>query len=126
MNPAETPDQDRSALPSRRAFTAGVAATCLVPSSLRGAPSQPTGLAGIEQGSGGRLGVFAFSPSTGESIGHRQHERFRLCSTFKAPLAALTLHRVDAGSDHLDAPVAVRQSDMLPHSPVVETHSTLR
>jgi beta-lactamase class A len=59
------------------------------------------GLARLEQQNGGRLGVLAVDTADGRSLAHRADERFTLCSTFKLPLAACVLARVDAGADML-------------------------
>ena len=71
---------------------------------------------------GGRLGVAAIDLATGRTLSHRADERFAFCSTFKLPLAAAILARVDAGALSLDHPVAFTRADLVPHAPVVEPH----
>eukprot|EP01035_Chromulina_nebulosa_P001064 gene1064-1446_t len=44
-------------------------------------------------------------------------ERFVMCSTFKASLAALMLARVDRGEDSLDSMVAITAADLLEYAP---------
>ena len=46
---------------------------------------------------GGRIGVYAENLSTGAKILWRADERFVMCSTFKASLAAFVLARVGRG-----------------------------
>lgn len=84
-----------------------------------------TGLAALERRSGGRLGVYAFAPGTDRSLAHRPDERFAMCSTFKALLAAAVLGRVDRGEEKLDRPLALTKADMLSHAPVSEKHLPL-
>ena len=71
---------------------------------------------------GGRLGVAAIDLATGRRLAHRADERFAFCSTFKLPLAAAILARVEAGALSLDQPVAFTGADLVPHAPVVEPH----
>lgn len=80
------------------------------------------GWAALERDSGGRLGVCLVDTGSGRRWGHRQDERFPMCSTFKFLLAAAVLHRVDQGRLSLDRRVPVRQADMLPHAPVTGKH----
>ena len=61
---------------------------------------------------GGHLGFFAQNVASGATLGWRADERFVMCSTFKASLAALILRRVDQGSEHLDQPIAFSASDI--------------
>ncbi len=85
------------------------------------ASALPARLARIEAEYGGRLGVAVLDTATGQVAGHRLGERFPMCSTFKAPLTAGVLARVDAGQERLDRPVTIRRQDILSWSPVVET-----
>lgn len=75
-------------------------------------------LARIEAQLGGRLGVAALDTATGARIGHRAAERFAMCSTFKAVLAASILARVEQGQLTLDHRVTYRERDLLEHAPV--------
>ncbi len=79
-------------------------------------------IAAIETDHGGRLGVFARDTGTGRVITHRADERFLLESTFKGPLAAMVLARIDAGVDALDHPVSYGSHDLVPASPVTAAH----
>jgi len=62
-------------------------------------------LAALEHRSGGRLGVAVLDTATGWRFGHREHERFAFCSTFKVFAAGALLQRVDRGQDTLDRKV---------------------
>jgi len=54
-----------------------------------------------EQKSGGRIGVHLFCPETGSALSWRGKERFLMCSSFKASLAACVLARCDGDDDDL-------------------------
>lgn len=70
-----------------------------------------------ERSSGGRLGVAILDIATGARFAYRGDERFPLCSTFKLPLAAAVLHRVDRGQDRLSRRIRVTPRDLLGNSP---------
>src|SRR5262249_8632442 len=105
---------------SRRDLALGLSAAMLAGPALPGsaAAAENSALAELERRSGGRLGVFALDTGSGASIGHRADERFLMCSTFKALLAAAVLKRVDAGRERLDRRVAYGEKDVLGWSPV--------
>jgi len=109
---------------ARRALLAGFGAAALVRPALAWSW---TGLAErfrrIEAEAGGRLGVAVLDTQTGAIAGHRADERFPICSTFKAPLAAAVLARVDAGRDRLDRRVSYTAADLVAYSPVTERHA---
>jgi len=108
---------------SRRAALAGIgAASLLAPVELSAALRGEDALARIEAGLGGRLGVAAVNLRTGARLSHRANERFAMCSTFKWTLAALVLAEVDAGRAKLAEAIRLGKGDLLPHSPVTETH----
>jgi beta-lactamase class A len=75
-----------------------------------------------ERTTGGRLGLFAENLRSGTRIAWRAGERFAMCSTFKASLAACVLARVDRGEDHLDAMIAYGPSDILGYAPVAKAN----
>ena len=79
--------------------------------------------AALETVSGGRLGVTLLDTATGRRRGHRQDERFPMCSTFKAVLAATVLGQAESGRVALDARIAVRAQDLLAHAPVTSRHA---
>ena len=74
-------------------------------------------LADLERRSGGRLGVGLLDTATGQTTGHRQGERFAMCSTFKMPLAAAILREIDQGRLRADQWVAYGKADLVAHAP---------
>ena len=54
--------------------------------------------------------------------GHRQAERFPMCSTFKSMLVAHVLSLADAGRLSLDTRVPVAEKDLLSYAPVARRH----
>nr|6TY6_A Chain A, Beta lactamase (GNCA4-2) [synthetic construct]6TY6_B Chain B, Beta lactamase (GNCA4-2) [synthetic construct]6TY6_C Chain C, Beta lactamase (GNCA4-2) [synthetic construct] len=79
-------------------------------------------LAELEKRSGGRLGVAVLDTATGRRFGYRGDERFPMCSTFKALLAAAVLARVDQGKENLDRRITYGKEDLVDYSPVTEKH----
>jgi beta-lactamase class A len=86
------------------------------------ASSTGTQIADLERQHGGRLGVYVVQIGSGRTLKYRADERFMLDSTFKGPLAAFVLSRVDTGAEHLDAEVLYSADDLLPASPVTSAH----
>jgi len=80
-------------------------------------------LAEIENKVGGRLGVHVLDTADGRRAGHRQDERFALCSTFKFLAAALVLARVDQGEERLDRRVVYSRDELVTYSPATEKHA---
>lgn len=91
---------------NRRAVFAAIPALITWPVVAREAPDA---LAAYERATGGRIGLYAENLTTGRKISWRANERFVMCSTFKASLAAMVLARVDHGQDRLD--------QMIPYGP---------
>src|SRR4051794_6575234 len=83
------------------------------------ADAQPE-LETYERDTGGRIGVYAENLSTGAKIAWRADERFVMCSTFKASLAAFVLARVDNGEDRLADMVGYKAGDLLDYAPVAK------
>jgi beta-lactamase class A len=81
-------------------------------------------IADIERRHGGRLGVFAIDTGSGRTLAYRANERFLMCSTFKALLAALVLFRVDAGKEDLARMVPYSEKDLIFTSPVTKANVT--
>ena len=102
---------------NRRTFLA--AASSLVVSSAF-AEEAPPALAAYERETGGRIGLYAENLASGAKIAWRAEERFVMCSTFKASLAALVLARVDRGEDRLEDMVAYGAADLLDYAPVAK------
>jgi beta-lactamase class A len=76
----------------------------------------------LEKKSGGRLGVEILDTATGASAGHRQDERFSMCSTHKFLSAGAVLARVDQGKEHLDRVLHFTQKDLIAYSPITQSH----
>jgi beta-lactamase class A len=95
---------------------AAPAAAAVSKSSLR--EQRESAVRALEQQSGGRLGVSMLDTSSGERFGHREQERFPLCSTFKLLAVAAVLARVDHGKERLARRIAYGQADLLEYAPV--------
>jgi len=102
------------------ALATSVFAKSPLPSSMTAVRSKD--FATLEAASGGRLGVTLLNTGTGWRTGHRQDERFPMCSTFKFVLSAAVLHQADQGQLSLDRRVPVRSQDMVNHAPVTTRH----
>jgi beta-lactamase class A len=72
----------------------------------------------IERDLRGRLGVAVIDTATGKLAGHRQDERFPMCSTFKAILAAQALARDAREAGFLDRRLHYAQADVVTWSPI--------
>lgn len=99
----------------RRSFLIATSSLVLSPALAEEAPPV---LAAYERDTGGRIGVYAENLSSGAKIAWRADERFVMCSTFKASLAAFVLARVDKGEDHLADMVRYGPADLLDYAPV--------
>ncbi len=84
------------------------------------AEEAPPLLVDYERETGGRIGVYAKSLSTGRVLAWRADERFVMCSTFKASLAALVLKRIDAGRDSPDVMIPYGAADLVGYAPVAK------
>ncbi|MDM0073494.1 class A beta-lactamase [Variovorax sp. J2P1-59] len=78
--------------------------------------------ADIEKASGARLGVSVFDTGSGLRAGHREEERFPMCSTFKFLAAAAILARVDQRMERLDRRIVFSKHDLVAGSPVTGQH----
>lgn len=101
----------------RRTFLVAASGLMISPALAEDAPPA---LAAYERDTGGRIGVYAENLSTGAKIAWRADERFVMCSTFKASLAAFVLARVDSGEERLADMVAYKASDLLDYAPVAK------
>ena len=77
-------------------------------------------LADYERDSGGHIGVYAKNLKTGALLSWRAHERFLMCSSFKASLAASVLGRVDRGQARMDELIAYGPADLMEWAPVAK------
>jgi beta-lactamase class A len=66
------------------------------------AQTAPPPLEVYERETGGRIGLYVENLDSGAKLAWRADERFVMCSTFKASVAACVLARVDRGKDRLD------------------------
>jgi beta-lactamase class A len=99
---------------SRRTTLTG--ALLLIPALARAQSSSndaSAALAELERKSGGRLGVAMLNLASSQRAGHRQDERFLLCSTFKAHAAAFVLARVDRKEESLDRRIVFSKKDLV-------------
>jgi beta-lactamase class A len=79
-----------------------------------------TALTDYERDSGGHIGVYAKNLRTGAEVSWRAHERFVMCSSFKASLAACVLASVDRGQAHMDELIAYGPADLMEWAPVAK------
>ena len=105
----------------RRTLLATVPALFTLPARAQNAPPE---LAAYERETGGRIGLYAENVTTGAVIAWRADERFVMCSTFKASLAAFVLARVDRDEDRLDSPIAYGADDLMDYAPVAKQNLT--
>jgi len=104
---------------SRRALLAAAPVLLSSRAAAAGAPD----FARIERQSGGKLGVFAVDTGSGRTLAWRADQRFPFCSSFKAPLAAFVLSKVDRGELRLDQPISYGAADvMVGYAPVTRQH----
>jgi beta-lactamase class A len=109
----------------RGEFFGGVSALALAVSTpARGvaATAYSDALAALERSTGGRLGVFAIDTNSGKTLGYRAHDRFLMCSTFKLPLAAMILRKIDLGVESFARQIPYGMADLLENSPVARQH----
>src|SRR5208337_5486449 len=71
-----------------------------------------TAITEYERDSGGHIGLCAENVRTGAKIAWRADERFVMCSTFKASLAACILSRVDRSQDSLETLISYGANDI--------------
>lgn len=113
----------------RRALLLAVAAAPLAGACAAPARRSPQAqaqaehaLAALESGFAGRIGVCALDTADGALLGQRADERFPMCSSFKAVLAAAILARSTAEPGLLQQHVRYTRGDLLAHSPVTQQH----
>lgn len=76
----------------------------------------------IETRAGGRLGIFAQQAGGDNVVAWRAHERFLMCSTFKALAVSAVLSRVDRGRERLDRRIAYGKADLQDYAPAAQAH----
>lgn len=82
----------------------------------------PDPLVAYERQSGGRIGLYGHNIDTGATLAWRADQRFVMCSTFKASLAACVLTRVDRGQEHLGAMIAYGPADISEYAPTAKAN----
>lgn len=108
---------------NRRLFlAAGAAMPVLLRRAASAADDASDAFARLERAGGGRLGVAVLDTGNGRRAGHRERERFPMCSTFKVALVAATLGRAESGTEALAQHVAYGEGDLLSYSPVTRAH----
>lgn len=78
--------------------------------------------AAAERDLDGELGVAAIDTATGRTIGYREDQRFPMCSTFKAVLAAAVLARAETEPGLLDRRLALPKAVFVDWSPITGKH----
>lgn len=73
-------------------------------------------------GPGGRLGVAAIDTGSGRELRFDADSRYAMASTFKLPLAAFVLDRVEEGELALDEELPFGPGDPLDNSPTVQAN----
>jgi beta-lactamase class A len=77
-------------------------------------------VADYERDSGGHVGVYASNIRTGAELNWRGHERFVMCSSFKASLVASILAKVDRGHARLDELITYGPAEILEWAPAAK------
>jgi len=106
----------------RRTFLLAAAALPLLPAWAAQAADPLALLKQLEGSFAGRLGVVALNTGNGETLSYRGEERFPLCSTFKAMLAAAILQRSSLTPGLLQERIRYQKSDLVSYSPISEQH----
>ena len=100
-----------------------VFALAALPLAAAAAPTAVTAdFAALEAGLDGELGVAAIDTATGRTVGHRQDQRFPMCSTFKVVLAAAVLARAAREPGLLDRRLPLPKSVFVDWSPITGKH----
>jgi beta-lactamase class A len=117
---------------SRRRFLVGgsalaALAACGSPPTTHTAPTTPLPpiderIAELEQRFDAFAGVYAVDLDSDRFVAHRADDPFAMCSTFKGYASARILQLTAAGEIKLSDLVAVKAADILPNSPITETH----
>ncbi|WP_226364584.1 class A beta-lactamase [Pseudonocardia sp. ICBG162] len=75
-------------------------------------------LADVEREYARTIGVHVLDTGTGAAAGHRDGDRFLMCSVAKALMAGFVLHRSLSEPGLLDRPVRYGRADLLEYAPV--------
>lgn len=105
----------------RRSFLGGMSAFLAAPSLA--SPSPIAAVAEYEAVSGGHVGLYAENIQTRRKLEWRAGDRFVMCSTFKASLAACVLSHVDRGQCNLEEVLHYDASSIQDwHAPVAKAN----
>ena len=80
-------------------------------------------LQALERTFDGRLGLCAIDTGSGRTLAWRAAERFPLCSTFKAVLAAAVLAQSSRSPGLLQQRIRYTRQDLVTYSPVTQAHA---
>jgi beta-lactamase class A len=119
------PDTCFLPLPRRRLLLAAALPLLAGCQSIAPTPRESTALAqlqALEQTFDGRLGLCATDTASGRSLAWRAAERFPLCSTFKAVLAAAVLAESSRSPGLLQRRIRYARQDLVTYSPVTQVH----
>lgn len=121
------PDTCTLPLPRRRLLLRAAALPLLAGcQSIAPTPRDTAALARLqtlEQTFDGRLGLCAIDTGSGRSLVWRAAERFPLCSTFKAVLAAAVLAESSRSPGLLQRRIRYTRQDLVTYSPVTQAHA---
>lgn len=105
---------------SRRHLLLALAAFPLA-AGAEATPPNPDFVA-LERALHGEIGLAAIDSATGRTVGHRDEQRFPMCSTFKVVLAAAMLARADATPGLLEQPLALPRERLVNYAPITSKH----
>jgi beta-lactamase class A len=111
---------NQSASPTRRQLLLALATLPVAAGAA--AVAAHAGFAALERDLRGTLGVAAIDSATGRIAGYRQDDRFPMCSTFKAVLAAAVLARADTDAGLLDRQLALPRERFVDYAPITGKH----
>ncbi|MFS0753548.1 class A beta-lactamase [Noviherbaspirillum sp. 1P10PC] len=120
------PDTHSPALPRRRLLLRAAALPLLAGcQGIAPTPRDTAALArlqALEHSFEGRLGLCAIDTGSGRTLAWRAAERFPLCSTFKAVLAAAVLAESSRRPGLLQQRIRYTRQDLVTYSPVTQAH----
>lgn len=105
---------------TRRSVLLTIASLPLV--AAAGPTSAHAGFAALERDLQRELGIAAIDSATGRTVGHRQGQRFPLCSTFKTVLAAAILALAERKPGLLEKRLSLPKESFVSFSPVTGKH----
>ncbi|MFL9842568.1 class A beta-lactamase [Sphingomonas sp. ST-64] len=103
---------------NRRTLIAGGAALASLPAFAQGKGPFDR----IRAETGGRLGLAVYDTGSGRRYFDGAEARFAMCSTFKVPLVAAVLARVDRGELDLAREIRFSEADLLDYAPLVKAN----